>query len=217
MTVLWRLATRVYVLALLAFPKHHRAQYRDEMLDAFKLETRDRAQHHGTFSALRFAIAATFNAVTAGLGERGRCRRSSPRRNGRTIAPGAVVRDVIYAVRSLAKARAFTVVCALSLGVGMGTVIAVVIIVRGITGPPPGVNADALVELLITPVGSLRAQTGGRPIETWSFPDFTDVRDADTGMTLTGWAVVRTALTLPGDGGVTHVSAMYVDEIGRAS
>ena len=211
MTFLGRLASRLFVLALLAFPKHHRAQYRDEMLDAFTLETMGRARRNGAWSALRFGVAAGLNAVIAGISERRRSRRSSPRRNGRTIAPGIIARDLIYAVRSLAKARAFTVVCALSLGVGMGTVIAVVIIVRGITGPPPGVNADQLVEVLITPVGSLRTQTGGRPIETWSFPDFNDVRDADTGMVITGWAVVRSALTLPGDGGVTYASAMYVD------
>jgi predicted permease len=208
MTFLGRLASRFYLLALLAFPKRHRTQYRDEMLDAFTLETTGRARRTGAWSALRFGVAASLNAISAGLGERRRGRRSD--RRGRTFVPGTIARDLIYAVRSLAKARAFTVVCALSLGVGMGTVLAVVIIVRGITGPPPGVDADRLVELLITPTGSLRAQTGGRPVETWSFPDFKDVRDADTGMTITGWAVVRSAVTLPGDGGVTHVPAMYV-------
>jgi len=171
MSFIRRLASRLYALTLLAFPEHHRTQYGDEMLDAFDKEIADRIRRNRTWHALRFIIAASLNAIVAGAGERRRGRRS-----GRAVAPGAIGRDLTCAVRSLAKARAFTLVCALSLGVGMGTVIAVVIIVRGVTGPPPGVNADALVELLITPVGSLRARTGGRPIETWSFPDFRDLR-----------------------------------------
>jgi predicted permease len=203
-----RLASRLYALTLFAFPKRHRDQYREEMVDAFTHATRSCARQHGAWAAVRFVIGAMGNAVVAGLGERRRSRRFSGSRRGFSAA--ALGRDLSHSVRALSKARAFTAVCAGSLGIGMGTVIAVLVVLRGLTAAPPGVKAEGLTELLIRPLGSLRAQTGGRPIETWSFPDFKDVRDANTGMSVTGWAVERSWLLLPGGSGATPVATMYV-------
>lgn len=199
---------RIYSLLLLTFPARHRAEFSAEMLDAFHSEVTARRQSRGVWHALRFVVAASVNAVGAGLGERHRSRQRHG--GGRGVAPSAIGRDVVYAIRSLARARTFTLVCGASLGIGMGVVIALVIILRGVTGPPPGITADGLVELVITPVGALRNQTGGRPIEAWSFPDFRDVRDANTGLTITGWAVDRLVLTLPGETGVASAATMYV-------
>ncbi len=95
-------------------------------------------------------------------------------------------RDLIHAARSLAKARAFTFVCVASLGVGMGTVIAILLLIRAITGTPALIKPDGLVELLVRPEGPLRARTDG-DIDTWAYADFADLAAADTGMAITGW------------------------------
>src|SRR5438477_574234 len=89
--------------------------------------------------------------------------------------------DLVHAARALAKARTFTVVCVVSLGIGMVPVIAVPFFARVIDLPPPGVDTKPLVELVTTRVGS-RAAT-----DSWSYPDFLDLQDAVTGVTLTGW------------------------------
>src|SRR5262245_43186090 len=89
--------------------------------------------------------------------------------------------DLIHAGHSLAKARAFTFVCVVSLGIGMAPVIAIPYLSRILTITPPGVKTGGLVEILTTRVGP-RAAT-----DTWSYPDYVDLRDANTGTALVGW------------------------------
>ena len=74
-------------------------------------------------------------------------------------------RDLVHAGRSLAKARAFTFVCVVSLGIGMAPVIAIPYGARILRMPPPGVNTEGLVELVTTPRGPRRPATRG-PIRT---------------------------------------------------
>ena len=90
-------------------------------------------------------------------------------------------RDLVYAGRSLAKARAFTLVCVVSLGIGMAPVIAIPYLSRILTIQPPGLNTEGLVEILTTPVGPREAT------DIWSYPDYVDLRDANTGTALVGW------------------------------
>ena len=145
-----RLASRVYAIAQAAFPATHRADYAAEMRDTFERELAARAREHGAWHAFRFAAAAWLNALSAGFGERRRRRQivatDSPRHPF-----GGFGRDLIHAVRSLSKARAFTFVCVASLGIGMATVIAILTLVRAIIGTPPGVDTRGFVELLVTP------------------------------------------------------------------
>src|SRR5215831_10644307 len=89
--------------------------------------------------------------------------------------------DLIHAARSLTKARAFTLVCAVSLGIGMAPVIFIPYISRVLTIQPVGVKTEGLVEILTTRVGSREAT------DSWSYPDYADLRDANTGMALVGW------------------------------
>jgi hypothetical protein len=89
-------------------------------------------------------------------------------------------RDLVHAGRSLAKARAFTFVCVVSLGIGMAPVIAIPYVSRLTTLTPPQVNTEELVELVTKSVGP-HQQT-----EHWSYPDYVDLRDANTGLTLIG-------------------------------
>lgn len=98
------------------------------------------------------------------------------------------INDLVHAARGLVKARAFTAVCVISLGLGMGVVIAILMFMRTVLGAPPGVNVDRLVELVIRPSGQLLAEAGEPIVDTWSYPDYLDVRDAATGLVLTGWS-----------------------------
>jgi hypothetical protein len=98
----------------------------------------------------------------------------------------SIRRDLTHAARSLAKARAFTLVCVISLGIGMGAVIGLLTLARAITAPARGINPDGLTELLVLPHGPLRAKAGVWALEGWSYPDYQALRDADTGMAITG-------------------------------
>src|SRR3712207_6390548 len=73
-----------------------------------------------------------------------------------------------------------------------------------------GIRTDGLVELVVRPTGQLLAQAGNDVIDTFSYPDYLDVRDAAAGMTITGWSrgdgLVRTAQQSP----AITVPAMYV-------
>jgi putative ABC transport system permease protein len=125
-------------------------------------------------------------------------------------------RDLLHAGRSLAKARAFTFVCVVSLGIGMAPVIAIPYGFRVFTTPPPGVNTEGLVELVTTPLGPRRAT------DRWSYPDFINLRDADTGVSMTGWATGQTEVALQASGDVKtssptmFVSSNYFKTIGVA-
>jgi predicted permease len=127
--------------------------------------------------------------------------------------------DLVHAVRSLAKARSFSLVCVASLGIGMGTVIGILIVVRMLGTPPGMINTEGLVELLVRPQGQLRVLRGDAD-EEWSYPNFTDLRDADTGMTISAWTIAQSVARLPGGGtrpvSIMYVSANYFDTLGIA-
>ncbi len=116
-----------------------------------------------------------------------------------------IKRDLGLAVRSLAKARAFTFVCVLSLGIGMAPVIAIPYAMRMFTAPPATLNTAGLVELVSAPEGPRRETN------QWSYPDFVAFRDANSGAELTGWANAEAVVNLdPSLGGQTSASAMFV-------
>ena len=99
----------------------------------------------------------------------------------------SVRRDLVHAARSLAKDRAFSLVCVVSLGIGLGAVVALMNFGRLIMAPARGINANEVTEVLVLPQGPLRAKAGVWALEQWSYPDFRALRDTDTGMSLTGW------------------------------
>lgn len=114
-------------------------------------------------------------------------------------------RDLVHAVRSLAKARAFTFVCVLSLGIGMAPVIAVPYGARIFTAPPPGLKTDTLIEVVTTSEGLRRAT------DQWSYPDFLTLQAANTGAILTAWSTGQNEVTLDrAQGGKQTASTMYV-------
>jgi predicted permease len=109
----------------------------------------------------------------------------------------ALGKDLRHAARSLARARTFTLVCVLSLGVGMGAFVALVTFIRGMAAPARGIDTHGLVELLVMPLGPLRSKVGVAALEAWSYPDFNELRQADTGMAITGWAMGVTTTGVP--------------------
>lgn len=121
-------------------------------------------------------------------------------------------RDLVHAARSLAKDRGFTLVCVISLGIGMGALVALATFTRAITAPARGINTDGLVELLVLPSGPLRAKAGEWALEQWSYPDYQALRDTNTGMTLAAW--VREFTPGPADNfdesGQPGVTTVYV-------
>src|SRR4029453_874201 len=66
----------------------------------------------------------------------------------------SIWRDLVYAGRSLAKARAFTLVCVVSLGIGMVPVIVIPYFSQITRTPPPGVKPEGMVEIVTPPVGA---------------------------------------------------------------
>jgi predicted permease len=86
----------------------------------------------------------------------------------------------------------------------MAPVIAIPYGARIFTTPPPGVNTEGLVELVTTSNGPRRAS------DEWSYADFIDLRNAETGVTLTGWATGASDVTLQISGDVTTSPAMFV-------
>src|SRR6185503_2713595 len=115
-------------------------------------------------------------------------------------------RDLIHAGRSLAKARAFTFVCVVSLGIGMVPVIAIPYWARVLRMPPAGVNTDGLVQLVTTPHGSDEAG------ESWSYPDFETLRESNTGIALIGWTSGESqiAIETPAGARTDSVATMFV-------
>ena len=99
----------------------------------------------------------------------------------------SIRRDLTHAARSLAKDRAFTLVCVISLGIGMGACVALATFYRAMTAPARGINTSGLTELLVLPLGPLRAKAGEWALEQWSYPDYQTLREARIGMAITAW------------------------------
>jgi predicted permease len=114
-------------------------------------------------------------------------------------------RDLLHAARSLAKAPGFTFVCVASLSVGMGLVIAIPYLSQLLFMPPAGLKTDGFVEVLMTPRGPLRIQVGEWARTGWAYADYADLRDARTGITVTGWSVGESIVTLPSSARVERV------------
>jgi predicted permease len=102
----------------------------------------------------------------------------------------SIWRDLVRATRSLAKARAFSVVCVVSLGIGMIPVIAIPYGSRIFTTPPPGLQTDGLVEVITATEDSRRAT------KLWSYPDYLALTEADTGIDIVGWSPTDVEVSL---------------------
>jgi predicted permease len=77
---------------------------------------------------------------------------------------------------------------------------------------PPGVNTEGLVEVITRSVESRPAAN------SWSYPDYMDLRNSDTGLALIAWAAAPSVVTLPSGSKMTmypmYVSADYFETTG---
>ena len=124
-----------------------------------------------------------------------------------------MLRDLAHALRTLSKAKGFTVICVISLGIGMGAVVALATMYRAISSPADGINTENLGEVLVLPQGRLRAKAGVWATERWSYPDYQALRSSDLGMDITGWTLESTEFgDAPPDSknGPPRVPTLYV-------
>ena len=121
-------------------------------------------------------------------------------------------RDLGDAARSLVKDRGFTLVCVISLGIGMGGLVALATFTRMITAPARVIDTAGVVELLVLPLGPLRAKAGEWALEQWSYPDFQALRDAEIGVDITGWTMESSQFGAPdpNEAGSPRISTLYV-------
>ena len=130
--------TRLYQLALRAFPRRHRDLYALEMLDAFERELTARAGR----ARLSFGFAACLNAIGTGLVERQRQRRIH-------TGPAFSALDFTLAWRMLLRYPGLSLVSVLGMSVGI-TIAAgaftIVSMMMGTTLPLP--EGDRLVALV---------------------------------------------------------------------
>lgn len=116
---------------------------------------------------------------------------------------GDLGQDLRYALRSLAKSRAFTSIAVLSLAVGIGANTALFTVVNATwLQPVPGMGgADRIVEVLTT--------RRGRETQLWAYPDFLDVREAGTPIDALAGLKPRNGSLTTGSG-TWNVRVMYV-------
>lgn len=124
----------------------------------------------------------------------------------------AIARDLTHALRSLAKDRGFTFVCVISLGIGIGAVIALATFNRAISAPARGIDTNGLAEILVVPNGPLREKAGTWAIEQWSYPDYQALRESNIGMQITGWAMESSELgeAAPDEDTPPRIATLYV-------
>ena len=125
----------------------------------------------------------------------------------------SIRRDLVHAARSLAKDKVFSLVCVISLGIGMGAVVALATFGRAIMAPARGIDTNGLTEVLVLPLGPLRAKAGVWALEQWSYPDYQALRESDTGMTITGWTQQTSEVgtrTAGDDAALPRVATLYV-------
>lgn len=120
--------------------------------------------------------------------------------------------DLKYAIRGLAKSRMFTLVCVLTLALGFGVDVTLMTLFDWANSPPPAVDTEGLVDVVVTNRGARAEDIGG---DLWSYPEFAELKRADTGMDLTAVArgeptIGAAALDARAGGDVPRVDAMYV-------
>jgi hypothetical protein len=120
-------------------------------------------------------------------------------------------RDLAHAARSLARDRAFSLVCVISLGIGIGALVALATFGRAITAPARGITTAGLTELLVLPQGPLRARAGVWALEQWSYPDFRPARQRHRHVPhRMGPGVCDIGVRVPDEAELRRVATLYV-------
>ncbi len=136
------------------------------------------------------------------------------RTNSRGNLMEGIVQDLGFALRSLSKARGFTVVGVLTLALGIGANTAIFSLINGVLlrAPEHIVNPDELVTIWTS-------DFSGPPFGTSSYMDYEDYRDRPPGIE-DALAVSPGVVNMTGEDGVTQirlaefVSGNYFDVLG---
>ena len=203
------LAGKLFAALLKSFPRHRRARYGAEMQEAFERQySQERAR--SVWRALRFAQSAYFDLLQSGWRERRHDERKYPMHKDGWFTGMSL--DIRHAIRSLTGSWTFTLVCVISLSIGLAINAILVLFMNENFNPPRGVQPKGAVELLVTTKGQVQD-------DRWSYPDFLDVKRSIRGVAVTGYTSgVRTLRaddsTDVGNVGVSYVSANYFKTVG---
>ena len=141
-------ASRLFRLALAAYPRRFRAAYRTDMQRLFE-ERLDEARRRNAVAGFlcRTLIDITLSAGAERLGN-WRHRRHQPRTTGRRLLMTGFLQDLSFAARLLRRQPAFALFVVLTLGVGIGANTAVFTVVNGVLLRPLPFDApDELVSV----------------------------------------------------------------------
>ena len=128
---------RIVRLALRAFPRHFRARYAREMLDAYAARLEEIARTRGRLPAALFALAAGRELVVSGLRERFAPRpRVAPPNRQEVTRMHAVLTDCRYAMRVLVRRPALSLVVIVTLGIAIGASTTMFSIANGVVLQP---------------------------------------------------------------------------------
>ena len=194
-----RAAVRLLAAALCILPRRLRDEYGGEMTATYDERCREAASRGRAALAVAIASELRDSAITA---VRARRRASVPVPTPPRRRMSAIIHDLRHAVRMLRRQRGFTVIAALTLGVGIGVTTAVFTVVNGVLlRPLPYAEPDRLVLLLY---GSA---TGVSP---WLSP--LNYRDyvAESGVFERAAALTPTTANLTGDGDPERVRGVSV-------
>ena len=218
------LAERAYELLLLIYPAEFRHEYGPAMTEVFRTQWERRTSLHGRRAWLKILFRTLIDVLESAARQRfGYRHGASSSESGLPEGPrrkwsgsgsfgdwlGDFAQDLRFALRSLAKTPAFTLIAILSLAVGIGVNTAFFTVTSAVwVRPVPGVNGtDRMVEVLST--------SDGREFQEWSTANFRDVREQT-------WAVDWPIDELAGyktkdgslitDGSAERVRVMYATE-----
>lgn len=188
-----RAGERVYGALLLLLPSRFRERYRDELLEAYRLDRR-RERFRGPTGAVRFWAHAVRDVVRTSVRE---WRDPSPvrTREGGVRWPGAwIVAEARHAARGLWRAPGFTALATLTLALGLGAVTTVFTVVDGVLlAPLPYPEPEELVRVWERE----RDNPGARMV---AYGNWADLRsDAEVFDDLAIWAFAAHTLTGQGD------------------
>ena len=146
-----RAATALYGFSLRLLPESFRTQFGEEMRWDTSVLFRERWDVGGVWGVLMAAGGALMDVGNRALIER-RARRARARRDGVNHGMGEMMmnwmRTLRLAVRSLTRKPGFTAAAAVTLGVGLGSVVAIFTLVNAILLQPlPFPEADRLVSV----------------------------------------------------------------------
>jgi predicted permease len=180
-----RVSVWAFATCLVVFPREFRARFGDPMTEAFTAAASDRWQSGGSSSLVRLWLQTFPDLLVEGLRERRAARSATDRWLAvaairqqplprRAPIMDSLLRDLTFALRTLRRARGFTLAVVATIALGIGANTAIFTILDGIAlRPLPFANSERVVSLCETHV-----QVGdyciGSPPQVADFADLSD-------------------------------------------